>query len=139
MVAPSETLGPDITDVGYWKNRLPALPGFHGLPSRLVERVLPKSMRRPSVLRILILFAGLANSTCLQQAFWLHAPELACHTVEMDIIRNGDPFQDFLDDENFGELCWIAACGNLMGLTGGPTVEAGPSFVISPGQVSPES
>ena len=107
------------------KDKLPKLPGFRGLPTRLLDRLMPGIWEEDTERvysdgeLILCLYAGKGDETSTKSAFYLEAPRLSEFFLEFDTDRKL-PYQDVLDDRNFQELILVAASGKLVGVLGRP-------------------
>ncbi|CAE7604154.1 MKK3 [Symbiodinium sp. CCMP2592] len=103
-----------------WSHALPTLPGFRGLPQRLLDRLLPglaawPSAGKPSQPTVLILYSTKAAIAQVAPLFGLFGASVR----ELDICRGGIS-QDVLSEETFSDLCALALSGDLMAIIGGP-------------------
>ena len=119
------TSKPRVSFIDKWKQKLPGMPGFKGLPQRLLDRLLPQTWEQnidrvygegPT---ILCLYAGKDDSSSTRSAFQTVAPHLWEDVLELDTERCL-PYHDVLEDRNFQELLMKAAEGDLVGILGGP-------------------
>ena len=101
------------------------MPGFKGLPTRLLDGLLPKVWQE-DVERvygdgevILCLYDGKDDDSSTKAAFNQEAPRLSEFVLELELDRNL-PSHDVLNDRNFQELILVAASGKLIGILGGP-------------------
>ncbi len=103
--------------------RLPSLPGFRGVPNRLLARLLPSSST-PAVdfarTRILLaLYAGADDDTSTKNAMRQLDQKTAQRFMEMDTCR-AEPYMDVLDDCTFLGLIHLAKAGYIEAVLGGP-------------------
>ncbi len=105
--SPSPQPAPSLEDS--IKERLPRMPGFKGLPIRLLERLMPGVWRKDidkaygTEEVILCLYAGNDDDTSTKAAFKQEAPHLLEFILELELERKL-PYHDVLDDRNFQEL-----------------------------------
>ena len=75
------------------KERIPRLPGFKGLPIRLLERLMPGAWQEDidkvygSEEVILCMYAGPDDSTSTKAAFQQEAPHLVDFVLELELDR----------------------------------------------------
>ena len=116
--------GPDMQN---WledlRVRLPSLPGFRGVPNRLLSRLLPSSdtpaVEFPQAKILLALYAGADDDTSTKSAMCQLDRTTAQRFLEMDTCR-AEPYMDVLDDCTFLGLVHLARAGYIEAVLGGP-------------------
>lgn len=131
---PAQSARP-VFDYNARKLQLLTLPGFQGLPERLLYKILPKPGSKatnilgdkPKV--ILLLYAGADDDKSLKSAAMTVHPDIANIMVEIDISR-GPTGQRMLNDNLY--------LGRSAGITGGPNCRSWSILRRSPKTGAPE-
>ena len=106
------------------KLQLLTLPGFQGLPERLLDKILPRpgsvatTFLNNTPTTILVLDAGLEAKSSVESTSRMCQPALEKIMVEIDVGRNVE--HDILNDNFYKELCEACCAGRTAGITCSP-------------------